>query len=519
MDKQVFKRTMLCSVVIGFITHGYYMTNFAYSHDSLQMLYISGAGNDYHIGLGRPFVALYDKITSTSLVSPFLTGLQVILWLGLAAYFFVRTFDIDDPIRILIVSGVFESNLMVMTCFAGATADSAPYCFGVFCASVAAWLWRRNTLEQRWGYLICSAALLASSLLTYQGDGAVFTVTILFCLICDSCSKEDSHAIRNGLFAMLIVALSGILYFAVVKSFLWAHHTEMIQGGYNSLSNAWTSDESIISRVCAVYLDVKTRLWNQVYAVSYQWIVKFVNIAVILLSMIIVCVRLIANVRSRKKGVTGDVLVSLLLFVVFPFAVNYGRLFNQVTHQIMFFGLWMMYLLPVVLLSCSDIIKRGLFSERNGRRERIAGIISVILAILIIVNNVQVSNAGYLKKDLEYERFQSTMTDVLDKVESVDGYKEGETKVCFVGTPADALQPTYISTSLNGIWGMGSFVATSATTYSTYAEFILGRDNLLFIEPTELSNDDISITDTMPVWPDQGSIMKNNDVVIVKFKD
>ena len=505
MNRTVFKRTMLCSTIIGLVAHGYFITNFLYSHDSLQMLYISGAGDAFQIALGRPVNTLYNWLTSTIIAVPFLQGLSVILWLGLSAYVFNRIFNISDWIKIAVVAGVFETNLAVLSLLATYAPDAAPDCFGIFLATLSALFWNDNINNFRKRNLFISAFLLASSLAVYQCNGVLFTVIAVFVLIRNACGKGEAHTIRDGAYAFAVILISGILYFLIVKLFLYACSVNLIEDSYMSLSNAWTNDESIIDRIIAAYSQVKGVLWNNAVAVSYQWLIRLMNVVTIVVAILMA---LICLYRNNKLRGLCSVYVAVL-FAAFPIAANYVRIFNKTTHSCHYFGIWMLYLLPVVLYD-PEMFK--------GIADRAGKAIPLVIASLMILNNTQVSNVAYIKKQIDWNRVSSVMTDVLNRVGMIEGYREGVTKISFVGSPADALLPAYITTSLSSLEGMSVVVMQDIEHYRAYSEFILGRDKLLFVDESELNGNIMETVGEMEVYPSNGSVKQIDDTVIVRFK-
>lgn len=507
---KILKQTMLYAFIVGLVTHGYFITNFAYSYDSMQMLYISRAGDHFQIAAGRPFNTLYNWITSTIFATPFLQGLSVILWLGLAAYFVILVFDFTDTVRILIVTAMFETNLAVLSLLATFAPDAAPDFFGVFCASVAVWLWNKYINESKKRYLILSALLLSSALLVYQCNAAVFTVIVVIKLIKDIVKADRPFAkktIMNGLSAVVIVLISGAVYLLVVKVFMILNDVELLTDSYMSLENAWKNNEGIIERVTAVYIQVKGVLWNNAVATSYQWAIKLINILTIFIFVGMATYAFLA----KKRLLTVDYSFTLFLLFAMPLAMNYVRLFNPTTHTCHYFGVWLLYLLPIVL-------SEEVF-DRNTKTDLTMRIIPLVLAALVMLNNVQVSNAAYLKKHMEYERALSVMTDVFARVGMINGYKEGETKVYFEGAPGDALMPTYITSSLSFLAGMGSDpVISNNNLYRAYMEFVLGRDGVRFIERSELTDTEKKLIHNMPIYPDNRSIDRVGDVIVVRFK-
>ena len=418
---------------------------------------------------------------------------------------FQLSHSFKDWIRIAIVSGVFETNLAILSLLATYAPDAAPDSFGIFLATLSAWFWNDYICNCRKRDLSISAFLLAASLAVYQCNGVLFTVIVVFVLIKYACNKGEDHTIRDGAYAVAVVLLSGVIYFLIVKLFLYVRSVNLIEDSYMSLSNAWTNDEGIIVRIIAVYSQVKEVLWNNAVAVSYQWLIRSINVITIVMSIVMVITYLYLNNKLR-----GLCLLSIaVLFAIFPVAANYIRLFNKTTHSCHYFGIWMLYLLPIILFD---------FGEYKGALDRIWRAIPICLASVMVLNNIQVSNTAYLKKQIDWNRVSSVMTDVLCRVGMTEGYQEGITKVSFVGSPADALMPAYVTTSISSLEGMSVVVMQDIEHYKAYSEFILGRDKLLFIDESELNDNVKNSVRRMEVYPSDGSVKRIDDTVVVRFR-
>lgn len=138
----------------------------------------------------------------------------------------------------------------------------------------------------------------------------------------------------------------------------------------------------------------------------------------------------------------------------------------------------------------------------------------------MILFNIQVANSAYTKKNADNEATLSMMTRVVDKIESLEGYKAGTTPVVFIGEPNDYLKSYVYYGELETLTGLNNNSAiTYYGTYSNYFKQIMRADINIIEEDEALEQVAAAEIDSMNTFPSTGSIAVKNGIVVVKFDE
>ena len=276
--------------------------------------------------------------------------------------------------------------------------------------------------------------------------------------------------------------------------------------GYNSIKNAWTNTESILSRI---YYLIESFFFYTFADNEYVYprIITFaINVALALLCIIsfFSAFRHKKNSENRKSA-----FVSTVLFVcALPFVMCGTRLLNSTIHTLMIYACFFTYVLYLCIAETGYRI-----TQKNVLKR-----ITCVLLCCFIFINIQTANAGYVKKSTEQQSTLSVMTRVIDKIETTDGYKPGETPVVFIGVPGDYTQEYEEFSNLSNSTGLVYHNAiTVYNYYKPYFDIVLRTD--INIADSETA-DEITLTDeakAMPVFPAEGSVKVIDGTVVVKF--
>ena len=145
--------------------------------------------------------------------------------------------------------------------------------------------------------------------------------------------------------------------------------------------------------------------------------------------------------------------------------------------------------------------------------------IAVACIIIIMFNNIQVSNIVLLDRTIRYNATQSLATEILTRVDELPGYTEGETKVAFVGNLDGQLLPPASVTTSSSLTGQKQ----TGEAYTGYRYLQIMINDLMLRKTSILSESQASQlgkTDkviTLPTWPNPGSVQLIDGVVVVKF--
>ena len=305
--------------------------------------------------------------------------------------------------------------------------------------------------------------------------------------------------------------IGAILYYGGLKLSARLTGISLIENNYNSVSNAWTNTEPILSRV-------KDCLWQFIVAFgaasgyTHPHLVSWlVNMALCLLG-VICFFGLVADVR-RKKASIGTIISAVVFSLLLPFAMDGARLLNASVHVLMIYACWLSYVFIFVVA-----IRFAAVAEKKWAKH-LERLTAALLCCLIFLN-IQSANAFYVKKTTEQEATLSVMTRIVDKVEDLEGYEPGITPVAFIGTPAEYLQTNETFAELSRLTGMNDASAiTYEGTYKSYIGVMMKvRINLVneSVACKTLGEDFIG---AMPAFPAKGSIQMEKGIVVVKFKN
>jgi len=195
-----------------------------------------------------------------------------------------------------------------------------------------------------------------------------------------------------------------------------------------------------------------------------------------------------------------------MLIILLPMGANVIRLLNSEVHDLMVYAVWILYIFPILLW-------QSYYKEEKRRGGVRITLVCGLLLCFIIFNNIQVANAVYVYKKLEYDATISVMTNVLYDIEHQEGYIEGETPVIFIGTPGDCLAVLPFKDKVSNITGVWH---NSSVTYLYGGLFTLMERKVNLQSAGELENSEM--IQNMPSYPQCGSVKQLNGTIIVKFK-
>ena len=229
-------------------------------------------------------------------------------------------------------------------------------------------------------------------------------------------------------------------------------------------------------------------------------------------------------ILSIKRRLSPQVFVTIIIFALCSvFFANLVRLINQTSHDLMHYAFWLLYLIPILFLSAFSDDKDASPSSQNTAQYRLtltaSSFIAVACIIIIMFNNIQVSNIVLLDRTIRYNATQSLATEILTRVEELPGYTEGETKVAFVGNLDGQLLPPASVTTSSSLTGQKQ----TGEAYTGYRYLQIMINDLMLRKTSILSESQASQlgkTDkviTLPTWPNPGSVQLIDGVVVVKF--
>ena len=505
----LLKKSLIYTFIIGFIAHGYCFANTIMSHDALNNFFIADKWSKANFG--RFFYVIYISLTRGRILLPWLVGSMGVLWAGLAVYYIVLLFEVKKESAIWGISAICIANPTVYALAATYLHDFDADLFALFVAVFAVTMWKKATEEKNnkrsWLLLIAAGGLLSVCLGIYQ---SYISVTILLIMMISIKhlleNREFGIVVKQGFQGIAMLVFSAVTYLIEVKLFSKVIGTSIMGNQtYNGLGNmSSVLQDNIFVKILGAYKDFFTT-YLELPSVFPSRIILLAHGILGMAAIGIVCYAL-------KKIAWGKKICILILLALIPLGANVSYILSgEMVHDIMKYAFWMSYLLAMIL---------GLwFCEKTEMSVKIKNIVFTFIVCsvaVVILGNIQTSNAIYVKKDLEYQSTLSYMTRVADRMEEQEGYIPGETPVYFIGTNTIGESRRGFEEYLN-ITGMkNTSPLTFYDTYDKYFEYVLCLP-LNLSEDSEIKKDERVIE--MSVFPKAGSIQMIDDVLVVKLDD
>lgn len=491
--------------VWGLLTHSYIFLNGSFSHDSLAAFL---EDNSWKIQLGRIFVPAFRAIFRGYITLPWLIGIVSLICISLAVLFTVKILEIHSKILIFLVSGIFVTNVTVISSAATYINSFDSDMWALFFSAFCVYLWKKYDK----GFLYGSIPLCLS-LGLYQAYLSVATTLIIFYLVMQLLNGEKFGIVfKKGIKSIGMILIAGILYFISMQFILYITHETLASGSYNSIDTVFSmSVKNVIFTAVKGYFETIHQLLS-VVSIYSEKMVFAVHVIILAIAGLIILFRI-----SGKEIKVKEKILALVLILLLPFSMNITyALTGGMTHDLMHYALWLSYLL-VLLISWSavDWCKSWKPVFRFGNQ-----IISACLVFIILWGNVQLGNSVYLRKDLEQQGTLSLFTRIVYQLENFDGYVTGKTPVVFVGKPSTVLEPirgferTYELVGSNNWYVLG---AAANNYYQSYFDFILQNPAVMADKKTWSQMQEDNRVSDMPCYPEKGSIKILDGTVVIKL--
>lgn len=508
-EKRLLLRCLGFTLFWGLLAHAYGFLHDSFSHDMLNALYADGVEVYWKMQLGRFGTVLYRRLVRLPLALPWLLGLISLAWAALALYLTAKLFSLRSRLALCLSAGLLSVNLSVIAMTASYLYEMDMDMLALLGAAGAVFLWARFG----WPGTLLGALLLAGTLSLYQSFlSAALVLVMLFCLLRLVEGARFRAVFTAGLRSLVMFALGGGLYYALLKLMARVKDIWLDTGTSNSVYQLFTAGdggESLTERLGAVYANVGAAFFDP-SASHLSRAALLCNIALAALTLALLFLFLLRRDRGRAEK-----LLALALVLLLPLGANVSRLFSaRDAHDLMKYAFWLLYLLPLLLL-------RGLELSRLRRPARV---LAAALALVLLFDGVQTANAVYVKKDLEQDATLSLMTRVLGRLEAEPGYAPGETALVFVGAGGVLGESVYGFERYADITGAEypSAIPYSDATYyynayAAYFRYVLNtRVSLAGVEQWTALQRDARVT-AMPSYPAAGFIQELDGVWVVKL--
>ena len=490
--KRALALSALSAAAFSFAAHGFLFANEFFSHDSVSYYVYSDWGLPFYTGVGRFLIPAYEQIKG-NVAAPWLIGLLFILWTSLAAFLISRLLEIRSTAGLVLAAGLVCTNLSLTATGATYVYCMDEYALSLALAAAAALLFQERGWRCLWGLLP-----LAASLAVYQ---SYVTVAASLCLLAVlrmlARGAKPRAALGRGLRSLGLLALGAALYYGA-----WTGLCALL-----GVAQRRVEESALSGGLSAVLSSLGTA--NE----RYVWFLRGAGGAlgpvlpwIHALLLIVLGWRLLRLLADRAvPGGSRALLAGLVCLLPTAFG-SACVLAGGPAHILMTFAQELLYLLPLLALEPP---------RPAGRWERRA-----LCALLCVVlwHHVVFANQAYMKKDLEKNTTLVLASQIVNRIEGVEGYVPGETPIAFAGVVTQdrllARQRAPFA-HLEGVMGLGW---DYAVTYNL-GRYLMDYLNYPLLWDTSRDYAVLPEVEAMPLFPAQGSVAMVEGTVVIKLSE
>ncbi len=478
--------------------HAFRWFNTGFNHDSLKVFQLDGCWQAY---LGRYLAPIYLLVRG-KIGAPFLIALIVAAFLIVANILMVRILRIKNPFHVILFCALSATSPVLISLFSSQITATDLHILALVFAALSVYVLLE--CDRRWGWAL-AALFLACSLALYQAYTQVVVTLILLRLLLDLLIEPDFGVVwrKKGkviLFFLFGAAVYFVGYVLFIKIVYGLDLSQLPSNGqYNSLDGMTHLRLADIPKLFAGLYESfsKSFVRPETRLLRFRGYANLTALACVLYYLF----RSDAPVK-RKLMAAG-------LLLLLPLGANFVYILTRgMAHTLMIFSYTVLYggVLALAEMRRSSSIVRG---------------ITVAALSFIVWGNVVFANTLYLRKNLEAQATLSVMTRLLGTIESVEGYKPGETSIVLVGdlNKSSVRQVRSGYPSLRTLLDYNTFSVTYPESYADYFHFVLGYP-LNFMYP-DVSSRYAKMEEvlSMPSFPSLGCAKMIGDTLVVRLSE
>ena len=485
------RAAFLSAVIIGFMVHLFAFSNIIPNSDGLSRIF-----DEQQMTVSGRWFLHFASMFHGYIQAPGLIGGLSLLFLGIAAALIVESMEIRSVTASVICGGfmvVFPA--LAYTYLYMFTASA--YAFAILLAVLSVWIVRR---APRLFWL--GAFPLACAVGTYQAYFAVAASLALSCVILDllDLKRDLKETVGNGIRVLCMLALGAAVYYIMMKLFLLVKGVELLS--YKGMDTVGFSVGAIVG-VYREFLYYFVRPGTVGYALMPM---ICTNLALIALAALCVLIPFLREKLYRQP-------VRLVLLVVgaalVPLAFNFTQLVAE-TSPITRYSFVFVYLMCIALADrmWESTLKHVLWVQ--------IGVCAV--SALLILLCAQVCNLAYTSSATAHRATESFCTNLVGRVESTPGYQQ-DMEVVIIGTFPRNVYYSGVE-EFSQVEHYSSMSATVMQLNKHVYYYLNDWLNVPWQEPAEevmIQISDSEAFQSMPLYPDDGSVVIEDGRVIVKL--
>lgn len=502
------------SFFAGFFAHLFAFTNLIPNPDGISRIF-----DEQQMTVSGRWFLHYATAWNGYIQAPALIGFFALLFLSLASGLTVSLLRIRR-VGIGALCGALMSVFPSVAYTFLYMFTASAYCFGILLAVLSVWLVSRY----KYGFLF-AAPVLACAVGTYQAYLAVAASLALIRVLLDALESGRSagEIIRQGLRYLLFLLLSLGLYALILWIFLQVKDLKLLD--YRGISTFGGKGlRELLSEIGETY-----KIFLRYYFVPHRFAnyttpAAVAGNAVLILTALWALLCLIyRNGCFRRFGVLG---LTALLCLLLPLALNLTSLMGFAM-PIMRYALVLTYVLALALVDraaspVSEARAKKAAKKAEPKQEpladRLTRWIAACAAAFLLMLSFQIDNLAYTVSLQAHRATESFVTRLVERVETLPGYQNGMQVVIIGGFPSSIYYNNIEAYSLVQDYSDSS---TSVIPLNKHVYYYLNDwMNVPWKDPGEALLQAVSDSEqfqSMPLYPDDGSVVISDGMVIVKL--
>lgn len=410
------KRVFVYTIIIGFLTHAFRMTNTMICSDTTN--YLRSIGVSWVISLGRIMLPTVEKIRGT-VELPFLIGVICLVMIGCAAVFLVRLFDIRENIFLVVIAWILAANPVVTSVFAYMyTADG--YMISFLFSVLAAYLCLKKKGPAG---ILLGGLCLAVSLGFYQAFLSVTIMIMLFWLFRMLYTLEyDIKDIGKTAGRCLLSGVAGVAVYVVGVMVVWKTGGYQAAGYMGMDSAGGMGMKGLLQAVIDCYVD-----FARFYFV--RWELNRYNVMNLIMFLFTGITWLVLVAKRKLWRTPVRVILMALVFPLMPVVCHIFEFVSagvSYTSTSMEYSLALVYLLLLIMWSDMRLSAAEEFRWTDLRywKKHYFSMLSVALLLCISFHFTVIANRSYYTMNNANTKVEMLLNRLVARMEMTEGYYE-----------------------------------------------------------------------------------------------
>lgn len=523
-SSRAVRAALLGCFAAGFFGHLFAITNLIPNPDGISRVYdlqqmtVSGRWFLHYASLWHGYVQ-----------APAVIGFFALLFLSCAAALTVSLLRVRSALTGGLCGALMALFPTVAYTFLYLFTASA-YCFGLLLAVLAVWL----AVRYRCGWLF-AAPLLACAVGTYQAYlAAAASLALIHVVLCALEGTQTAKELFLRALRMLgLLAVGLALYFCILCVFLWAKDLTLLN--YKGIGELGGGLGGLLSGVAAAYRTFFSYFFLPRRFAAYNTPATAVFHAVLAAAALWSFIRLVR--RRRCTARPGAFALTLFFCALLPLALNLTVLMGEAM-PLMRYALVFTYLLALTLAERAAAPEEGERPRAEAEPDpdaearqtpakaggKLLGplprIAALCASVLICIACFQTDNLAYTVSATAHRSSESFATRLVSRVESAPGYRNGMKVLIVGGFPIDVYHSRLEVFRLVSDYSSPSsaVIPLNKHIYCYLNDWL----NVPWEEPGEaelMAASESAIFKSMPLYPDEGSVLVIGDRVLVKLAE